>query len=233
MQNNSLATAKRSARLARYWRPIGKLAATSAVLVGAVAWTSTLDTPLRHRTSDEPTVVQALVSRPVAPAPTLPVSDEARGIARLLQRRTSDSSLAQRIANALVVEGEKRHVKPTLLVGMLLTENDRLNPTAKSNVGATGLMQVMPFHAGKYGCESPRLDDVEGNICHGVTIISDLIKRSPNVTKALLRYNGCVRGSNTPHCQTYSTKVLTRTRAAEKALATLATNDAATAPMIR
>ena len=58
MQNNSLATAKRSARLARYWRPIGKLAATSAVLVGAVAWTSTLSTPLRHRTSDEPTVVR-------------------------------------------------------------------------------------------------------------------------------------------------------------------------------
>ena len=121
MQNNSLATAKRSARLARYWRPIGKLAATSAVLVGAVAWTATLDTPLRHRASDAPTVVQALVARPVAPAPTLPVSDEARGIARLLERRTNDATLAQRIANAIVTEGEKRHVKPTLLVGMLLT----------------------------------------------------------------------------------------------------------------
>ena len=26
--------------------------------------------------------------------------------------------------------------------------------------------------------------------------------------RALLRYNGCVKGTNTPHCHTYSGKVL-------------------------
>ncbi|MFL5470090.1 MAG: hypothetical protein ACJ8AE_09880, partial [Gemmatimonadaceae bacterium] len=42
----------------------------------------------------------------------------------------------------------------------------------------------------------------------GVSILADLIKRSPSVERALLRYNGCVRGTNTPHCHTYSGKVL-------------------------
>jgi hypothetical protein len=34
------------------------------------------------------------------------------------------------------------------------------------------------------------------------------VKRSPNLNRALLRYNGCVKGTNTPHCHTYSGKVL-------------------------
>jgi hypothetical protein len=41
-----------------------------------------------------------------------------------------------------------------------------------------------------------------------VSILADLIKRSPNVERALQRYNGCVRGTNTPNCHTYSGKVL-------------------------
>src|SRR6266550_2014914 len=103
----------------------------------------------------------------------------------------------------------RKYINPALLVGVVLTEDAKLDPKAKSFVGARGLMQVMPFHAGKWkGCSSADLFAIDSNICHGVSILADLIKRSPSVASALQRYNGCVRGTNTPNCHTYSGKVL-------------------------
>jgi soluble lytic murein transglycosylase-like protein len=134
---------------------------------------------------------------------------EIRKVAYSLRKYTSDTILAQRIAGAIVVEGGKKNLNPALLVGVLLTEDAKLDPRAKSSVGARGLMQVMPFHAGKWkGCSSADLFSIDSNICHGTSILADLIKRSPNVERALQRYNGCVRGTNTPNCHTYSGKVL-------------------------
>ena len=68
-------------------------------------------------------------------------------------------------------------------------------------------MQVMPFHAGKWGCPSSDLFDIDANICHGVQILADNLKRSRNLPTALQRYNGCVRGTNTPDCHRYAGKV--------------------------
>ncbi|HMG71796.1 MAG TPA: lytic transglycosylase domain-containing protein [Gemmatimonadaceae bacterium] len=134
---------------------------------------------------------------------------EIKKVAYSLHKYTNDTLLAQRIAEAIVVEGGKKNINPALLVGVLITEDAKLDPNAKSSVGARGLMQVMPFHAGKWkGCTSADLFEIDSNICHGVSILADLIKRSPNVERALQRYNGCVRGTNTPNCHTYSGKVL-------------------------
>ena len=69
-------------------------------------------------------------------------------------------------------------------------------------------MQVMPFHRGRWGCKSKDLYDIEGNICHGVSVLADAIKHAPNLRVALQRYNGCVNGKNTPGCGSYSRKVL-------------------------
>lgn len=134
---------------------------------------------------------------------------ETQRVAYSLRKYTSDTTLALRIAQAIVVQGGKKNIDPALLVGVLLTEDAKLDPRAKSSVGARGLMQVMPFHAGKWkGCTSADLFAIDSNICHGVSILADLIKRSPSVSTALQRYNGCVRGTNTPNCHTYSGKVL-------------------------
>lgn len=134
---------------------------------------------------------------------------EMRKVAYSLRKYTNDTVLALRIAQAIVVEGGKKNINPALLVGVVLTEDAKLDPKARSFVGARGLMQVMPFHAGKWkGCTSADLFAIDSNICHGVSILADLIKRSPNVERALQRYNGCVRGTNTPNCHTYSGKVL-------------------------
>jgi soluble lytic murein transglycosylase-like protein len=143
-------------------------------------------------------------------APTDSASQaEVMKVAYSLHKYTSDTLLAQKIAQAIVVEGGKKHIDPALLVGVVLTEDAKLDPRAKSFVGARGLMQVMPFHAGKWkGRPSSDLFAIDNNICHGVSILADLIKRSPSVSQALQRYNGCVRGTNTPNCHTYSGKVL-------------------------
>ena len=135
--------------------------------------------------------------------------EEILRVRHALLKYTRDTVRAQRIATAVVAEGGKRNLSPALLVGVLLTEDVTLNPQAKSFVGARGLMQVMPFHAGKWKqCPSSDLFAIETNVCYGTSILADLVKRSPTVERALLRYNGCVKGTNTPHCHTYSGKVL-------------------------
>ncbi|MDQ6716986.1 MAG: lytic transglycosylase domain-containing protein [Gemmatimonadota bacterium] len=149
-------------------------------------------------------------------AMTLPVSlvqpmkptEEAFRIGQFLGRYTKDSGMAFRVADALVREGHRQNISPELLVGVVLTEDPELNPRARSHVGARGIMQVMPFHSGKWGCGSGDLFDVEANICHGVKILKQAIADTPNMRVALLRYNGCVRGKNTRDCHSYDDKVL-------------------------
>ena len=146
-------------------------------------------------------------SRVVAPPP--PLSEQVFRVSSVLRKYTKDTLRANRIANAVIREGGKRNLDPALLIGVLLTENAKLDPVASSNVNARGLMQVMPFHAGKWkACPSRDLTDIDSNICYGTSILADLVKRSPSMQRALLRYNGCVRGTNTPHCHTYSGKVM-------------------------
>ncbi len=150
---------------------------------------------------------QALAENPSATGGALPGGSEEARIAALLSKRTSSADRANRVAAALVREGRRANIGATLLVGVLLTENPELEPRATSSVGARGLMQVMPFHAGNWGCSSSDLFDIDANICHGVQILADNLKRSRNLPTALQRYNGCVRGTNTPDCFRYASKV--------------------------
>lgn len=130
-------------------------------------------------------------------------------LARVLGGRTDSPALADSIARALVREARRIRVSPSLLAAVLLTENPALDPDTVNQFGATGLMQVMPFHAGEYGCRSDDLQEVDANICHGAQVLGRYMKRTGNVRSALLRYNGCVRSTNTPRCERYPSKVLT------------------------
>lgn len=130
-----------------------------------------------------------------------------RPLARLLGRRNGNPPVAMRIARAIIKESRRLQVAPSLLTGMLLTENTRLEPDAVSSQGAIGLMQVMHFHAGEFDCASDDLVDVESNICHGARVFGRYLQRTGNVKRALLRYNGCVSSANTPNCHRYPAKV--------------------------
>jgi soluble lytic murein transglycosylase-like protein len=123
-------------------------------------------------------------------------------------RRTADPEIANRVARALVKEARQLQLSPSLLAGVLLTENSRLEPETVSNRGAVGLMQVMRFHAGVFDCDSDDLLQVEANICHGARVFAGYLKRTKDVRSALLRYNGCVRSLATQSCRRYPSKVL-------------------------
>jgi len=130
---------------------------------------------------------------------------------RVLRTYRDDPVLARRVAVALYREGRAVAVPPHLLLAVLLVENPWLDPGARSPVGAQGLMQVMPLHLGKWRSCAPRLDDVDANICHGARIFAQYLKDSGgDVERALLRYNGCVNGTNTPDCRQYANYVFAR-----------------------
>lgn len=184
-----------------------------ALLAGGAIWTIEQQHP-------KYTSPVALLKLPAAVISATSPSEQAFKIGQVLRRYTDNGENADRIAEALVKEGNKKNIDPSLLVGVMLIEDETLNPHARSFVGARGLMQVMPFHRGQWGCESKDLYSIEGNICHGVSVLADAIKKAPSLNVALQRYNGCVRGTNTPGCGSYSSKVLkARNRTAQQIMA--------------
>jgi soluble lytic murein transglycosylase-like protein len=193
-------------RLGRIVRASVKAVALSALLASGTIFT------MEHADGLF-TKPKALVELPGAVISATSPNEDAFRISQVLRRYTRNGDVADRIAKAVVVEGKRKKIDPALLVGVMLVESDNLNPHARSIVGARGLMQVMPFHRGQWGCKSRDLYDIEGNICHGVSVLADAIKHAPNLRVALQRYNGCVNGTNTPNCSSYSRKVL---RAADR-----------------
>ncbi|HEU5174616.1 MAG TPA: lytic transglycosylase domain-containing protein [Gemmatimonadaceae bacterium] len=123
---------------------------------------------------------------------------------------------ADSIAFYAVRESYERGIPPALIFGVMLTENAQFISRATSNVGAVGLMQIYPkvwlkALSGKFGSD---LENDETNMKYGVYILEEYLKptegeglRAAQVRKGLLRYNGCVRGTNTPNCKTYPDKI--------------------------
>ncbi len=131
-----------------------------------------------------------------------------RPLAEVLARRTRRPELADRAALAVVRESRRLKLSPSLLAAVLLIENRAMDSAAVSSQGAVGLMQVMPVHAGSYGCASNDLKEIDANICHGARLLRVYVVRSSTLRLALRRYNGCVRGTVTPRCSRYPTRVL-------------------------
>lgn len=126
-----------------------------------------------------------------------------------------DPSRADTVAYYAVREAYLRGIPPAVVFGVMLTENSRFVSSALSNVGAVGLMQVYPkvwlkALQEKFGSD---LSTDSTNLKYGVYILSTYIKtdrgaaQAAAVNRGLLRYNGCVRGTNTPHCKNYPSKV--------------------------
>jgi soluble lytic murein transglycosylase-like protein len=167
--------------------------------------------PLRRVVSSEP-----LPEEPVLDSVVDSTSLEREVVARYdhlplaqILRRTAKPEIANRVARAIVKEARTLQLPPSLLAGVLLTENSRLEARTVSSRGAIGLMQVMRFHAGVFDCDSDDLFQVEANICHGARVFAGYLKRTNNdVRSALLRYNGCVRSRASSSCRRYPTKVL-------------------------
>src|SRR5205814_4799654 len=64
----------------------------------------------------------------------------------LLRTGKVDQARAMSLADVAVREAYTRRLPPALVLGVMLTENDALKSSARSHVGAVGLMQVYPKH---------------------------------------------------------------------------------------
>jgi hypothetical protein len=130
---------------------------------------------------------------------------------------------ADSIARFAVREAFLRGIPPAVIFGIMLTENAQFVSRARSNVGAVGLMQVYPkvwFKELSKKFRDPNIEADSTNLRYGVFILETYLRprRTANrqhlvttepgsLMKGLLRYNGCVRGTNTPRCHTYPSKV--------------------------
>lgn len=192
----------RASRARRFAKIAARVLVPGGLFAVAAVWTVNQEHPVYVRP------LLATMRFPITVVQPNKPTEEAFRIGQVLTRYAKDSSIAFRVADALVQEGHRQKIAPELLVGVVLTEDSDLNPHARSSVGARGIMQVMPFHSGKWGCNSGDLFNIEANICHGAQILKQAIDGAPSVRVGLLRYNGCVHGRVTPKCHSYSGKVL-------------------------
>ncbi len=133
-------------------------------------------------------------------------SNHVRPVESSLERWGISPALARRVAWPLVEHSYARGLDPATVVAVVLVESSG-KPTATSFVGARGLMQVMPMHEGHWGCQGD-LYGIESNLCYGTRILAwNLARFQGDEQRALLAYNGCVNGTNTPNCHTYPSKV--------------------------
>lgn len=128
-------------------------------------------------------------------------------VEQVLRNRGVAEETARKVAWPLVQHSYRRGLDPAFVVAIVLIESGG-KPNATSFVGARGLMQVMPLWSGHWRNCGRNLYDIEANLCNGTSILAWYLSRSPgDERKALLGYNGCVRGTNTPNCHTYPDKV--------------------------
>jgi hypothetical protein len=135
--------------------------------------------------------------------------------ADLVKTGRMNQARADSIAYYAVRESYVQGIPPAVVFGVMLTENARFVSGALSDVGAVGLMQVYPkvwlkALSKKFGSD---LASDSTNLKYGIYILKQYVKSdsgavtAASLNKGLLRYNGCVHGSNTPHCSNYPSKV--------------------------
>ena len=136
----------------------------------------------------------------------------------VMRLKQVDSARADSIAHYAVREAFRRGISPAIIFGVMLTENSRFVSKATSSVGAVGLMQVYPkvwLNKEMTKLFGRDLATDSTNVKYGVFILNQYFRpkdrkgqvRERDWATALLRYNGCVRGTNTPRCHTYPSKV--------------------------
>jgi len=90
--------------------------------------------------------------------------------------------------NAIVAEQSRVHEVPASLVRAVIDRESGGDPSAISQAGAMGLMQLMPGTAASYGVSNPF--NPEQNVAGGVAYLHDLLQRyHGDVTLALAAYN--------------------------------------------
>jgi len=92
--------------------------------------------------------------------------------------------------DGMIVEVAQRHSVEIALVKAVVHTESYFNHKAKSRVGASGLMQLMPATAKIYGVGARDIHDPTSNLEAGVKHLRYLLKKYPrNIKYALAAYN--------------------------------------------
>jgi len=119
-------------------------------------------------------------------------------IKQLIQRWVPNEEEAGSIARWVYVYSVRFDISPELLLGLIAVES-RFDHFAVSNVGARGLMQVMPFWKKELGQSSDNLFEIETNIRYGSAILKHYLKRYKTERRALAAYNGSLGKDKYPN----------------------------------
>jgi soluble lytic murein transglycosylase-like protein len=96
--------------------------------------------------------------------------------------------IAPSALNAIVERQSAEHGVSSALVRAVIHQESGEDPSAVSEAGAMGLMQLMPGTADAYGIDDPF--DPEQNVAGGTALLADLLRQyHGNVKLALAAYN--------------------------------------------
>lgn len=112
-----------------------------------------------------------------------------------LARFVPDAKERKRLLVNIQYESSRAGLDTQMILGLIEVES-AFRQYAISNVGARGLMQVMPFWKNHIGQPSHNLFDIRTNLRYGCTILRHYRNReNGNIARALARFNGSL-GSN-------------------------------------
>lgn len=152
--------------------------------VGSVSTQAATQTPTQE-------AVAAEDLPPPKAAPAMPDRD-IEAIAAVVAKRYRVSLEATRqLVGAAFHEGVRIGVDPLLIIAVIAVES-RFNPIAQSDLGAMGLMQVIPrYHADKLDtADGHSVLDPPTNIELGARVLKEYIRRGGTEVAGLQLYNG-------------------------------------------
>ena len=101
-----------------------------------------------------------------------------------------DDKTRRELLRMIHYEATRYQLDPDIVLALIDVESD-FNRFAISYVGASGLMQVMPFWKEQIGSEKDSLFDPQTNIRYGCIILRIYLDiEKGNIPRALARYNG-------------------------------------------
>lgn len=134
---------------------------------------------------------------------------------QVAQRYRVSAEALQPVFEAAQAAGREWRVDPLLIIAVISIES-RFNPFSQSNMGALGLMQIIPrYHQDKLPKEADNrafLDPVI-NVHIGVRILQESMQRQGGLMEGLQYYNGAIDDTE----QTYANKVLAEKTRLEQA----------------